>query len=116
MRQLSGLVRARYGEFLGHDFDYRQIEAAGAEVQQRVDDSFVKQRSQGHDERLWRQGSGRDYVDAAPEMGQDHLGVDQRVDDAVDLGRTHGRHQPAQDAAEPDDADPLAPGQVVLGH
>ena len=89
--------------------------AAGAEIEQRRDRPLVEERRHGDHERLRRQRARRDHVDVLPGVAELDAGLEQRVDQAVALDQAAARLEPAQDAAERDEADAVATLEVPAG-
>src|SRR5581483_12449955 len=84
-----------------------------AEVEQGGDAALVEERADGDHERLRRERSRGDDVDVLPRVVEPDLGVQQRLDDAVELRDPGAREQPAEDAAEADEADSVASADVM---
>ena len=64
---------------------------------------------------LGRQRPRRDHVDVLPRVAELDPGLEQRVDEAVALHEPAAGLEPAQDAAEGDEPDPVAALEVRLG-
>ena len=69
-------------------------------------------RAEREHERSRRQRPRRDHVEVLPRVAEQDLGVEQRVDDPVELRRPGGHRQPVQDAAERDEPDTVLLAQV----
>jgi hypothetical protein len=106
-RELPGLGRQGLHEVEGTDLDDRQVEASCPQVEQRLDPPTVEQRRERDHQGLGGQGPGRQPLDVGPGEAEHHLGVDQRVQDPVELCRAHLRHQPSQHPAEAHQPDPV---------
>ena len=104
---------ARRDDVLGRDLDDRQVVAAGAEIEQRRDRSLVEERRHGDHERLRRERPGGNDVDVLPRVAELDVGLEQGVDQPVALDEAAPRLEPAQDAAEGDEADAVAAFEVA---
>ena len=76
-------------------------------------DALVEQRRERQHERVRRQRAHRKQVDVLPRVAQEDLGVEQRVEDAVELDEPARGGQPVQHAAEGDEADAVLLAHVV---
>ena len=86
-----------------------EVVAAAAEVDQRGNRALVEERRERDDERTRRQRARRDHVDVLPRVAELDARLEQRVDEAVALHDARARLEPAQDAAERDEADAVTP-------
>ena len=107
--------RPRRHELLGRHLDHDEVVPARCEVEEGGDRALVEQRGHGEHERLRRQRACRDHVDVLPGVAELDARLEQGVDEAVALHEAEARLQPAEDAAEGDEPDPVAAREVATG-
>src|SRR5215203_4639012 len=109
------IIHWRGDEWLGRDFDDRQIEAAGPQIEQSADGSLVEQRRNGDDQRLRAEYRRRNELDLLPGVTEDDIGLDQGIDDAIALHESHRWLQPPQNASIADETNAIPPLQIEVG-
>ena len=106
------LPRRRVEEAEGRHLDHGQIAAPALDPGQQAGRPRVDQRGQGDHVRPGRKGLRRDDGQAALGERHHHLGVEDGVDQPVELARAEPRHDPVEVAAEAHQPDPVLHTEV----